>query len=63
MKDDTNIQTENITVMVEQQLTDDFKHSLLVISLLANVFILIAWVMLQVTSQYDYQVATFLFFR
>lgn len=64
MKDNTNNQIgiENVAVL-EKQLSEDFKHSLLIVSLLANTFILVAWVTLQVTSQYDYEIATFLFFR
>lgn len=62
----TNISNEVEAVAVaanNSQLLEDFKHSLLIVSLLANTFILIAWVALQVTSMYDYQVSLFLFYR
>lgn len=62
----TNISNDVETVAVatsNNQLLEDFKHSLLIVSLLANTFILIAWVALQVTSMYDYQVSLFLFYR
>ncbi|MEP7204703.1 MAG: hypothetical protein ABI716_00735 [Candidatus Saccharibacteria bacterium] len=42
---------------------NDFKNSLLVVSLLVNAGFLIGWLALQVTTQYDHQVATFLFVR
>lgn len=65
---DTNTNTINDVEAVAVaenggQLFEDFKHSLLLVSLLANTFILIAWVTLQVTSMYDYQVSLFLFYR
>lgn len=42
---------------------DDFKSALLTVSLLINAGILIGCIALQVTTQYDLQVATFLFVR
>lgn len=42
---------------------DDVRNAILVVSLLFNLFILIAWVILQVTTQYDAEVARFLFVR
>lgn len=42
---------------------NDFKTALLIVSLMTNLFILVAWVALKVTSEFDYQVATFLFYR
>ena len=42
---------------------DDFKAALLVVSLLANAFILVGWLAIRLTNQYDLQVATFLFAR
>lgn len=65
---DTNTNTINNVEAVaiaenRDQLLEDFKHSLLIVSLLANTFILIGWVALQVTSIYDYQISLFLFYR
>jgi hypothetical protein len=42
---------------------DDFKSALLMVSLTINAFILVGWIALQVTTQYDLQVATLLFVR
>jgi len=42
---------------------DDVKSALLVVSLVINLFILIAWLTIQVTTKYDLQVATILFTR
>ncbi len=41
----------------------DFKSALLVVSLLINAFVLIGWIAVRITSQYDVQVASFLFNR
>jgi len=41
----------------------DVITALLIVSLTINLFILIGWVTLQVTSAYDSQVASFLFTR
>ena len=41
----------------------DVMTALLVVSLTINLFILIGWITLQVTSVYDSQVASFLFTR
>lgn len=45
------------------QADKDAKTALLIVSLAVNMFILTAWIALQVTTVYDYQVATFLFAR
>jgi hypothetical protein len=64
MKDKTNMTNEAEATMASgTQVNEDFKHALLIVSLLANAFVLIGWVALQVTSQYDYQVSLFLFYR
>jgi len=42
---------------------DNFKSALLVVSLLANAFVLVGWLAIRLTTQYDLQVATFLFVR
>jgi hypothetical protein len=42
---------------------EDLKHSVLIVSIVANLFILTAWILIQVTTQYDSQIASFLFTR
>ncbi len=42
---------------------EDFRTALLIVSLIINLFFLIAWVMLQVTDVYDGAVASALFDR
>jgi len=44
-------------------MSHDLKTALLIVSVVANLFIFTAWVALQVTTQYDAQVASFLFNR
>ena len=65
MKENTNtIETEQVTAMnFEGKIHEDLKHAVLIVSLLANMFILIGWVALKVTAVFDYQVALFLFYR
>lgn len=65
MKENTNItnETQVLALETQSQVSEDFKHAVLIVSLLANAFILIGWVALQVTSIYDYQLALFLFYR
>lgn len=65
MKNNTNIQNdaEALAVAIDQQLNQDIKHAVLIVSLLANAFILLAWIALQVTTIYDYEVAKLLFYR
>lgn len=46
-----------------EQTNQDFKNSLLIVSIGINVFIFTAWLALQVTNVYDSQVATALFTR
>jgi hypothetical protein len=41
----------------------DFKHSVLIVSVLVNLYIFTAWIALQVTTRYDEQLASFLFNR
>lgn len=45
------------------QLNKDAMVAVLIVSLTINMFVLIAWVALQVTSVYDAEVAAFLFTR
>jgi len=50
-------------VMVTSHMTQDLKTAVLVVSVVANLFIFTAWLALQVTTQYDTQIANFLFSR
>jgi hypothetical protein len=43
--------------------TDDLKTAALVVSLAVNVAVLTGWLAIQITTQYDVQVAQFLFSR
>ena len=45
------------------QVDQDAKNALLIVSLIINAFVLIGWITLQVTNVYDAQVAGFLFTR
>lgn len=46
-----------------QYVSQDLKNSILIVSIVANLFIFTAWIALQVTTQYDTELATFLFHR
>jgi hypothetical protein len=70
MTQKTNTQQSNVTpveaienVMVASHMTQDLKTAVLVVSVVANLFIFTAWLALQVTTQYDTQIASFLFNR
>lgn len=52
-----------VAAIMQPQVHKDAVVALLVVSLIINLFILTAWVTLQVTSVYDTQVASFLFTR
>lgn len=45
------------------RLSQDLKNSVLIVSVVANLFVLTAWIALQVTAQYDTQLASLLFTR
>ncbi len=53
---DTEVAAANFS-----QTNQDLMISILIVSLTVNLFILIGWVALQVTSVYDAEVAAFLF--
>lgn len=57
---DTELSNEAV---VTTQVGQDLKNSLLIISVVANLFIFTAWVILQVTTQFDMQFANVLFNR
>ena len=64
-KTNTN-ETQNEAVeaaMPVSSMSQDLKTAVLIVSVVANLFIFTAWVALQVTTQYDMQVASFLFNR
>lgn len=69
MKDTTNnknAQTDNqseAVVFGDLRINEDLKHSILIVSLVANLFVLTSWVAIQVTTQFDAQVVSFLFSR
>ena len=52
-----------VPALADLKVNEDLKHSILIVSLIANLFILTAWIALQVTSQFDMQIASFLFSR
>jgi len=53
--------TEAEEAVVVSHMGQDLKNSVLIVSLVANLVVFTAWVALQVTSQYDSQLATFIF--
>lgn len=54
-----NTGTDEILGKVHQ----DMKTSLLIVSVVANMFIFTTWIALQVTTQYDFQLFNFIFGR
>ncbi|HSW74195.1 MAG TPA: hypothetical protein VLG71_03480 [Candidatus Limnocylindria bacterium] len=50
-------------IMPVSSMSQDLKTAVLIVSVVANLFIFTAWIALQVTTQYDAQVASFLFNR
>lgn len=53
----------NEPVFGELAISDDLKHSILIVSIVVNLVVLTAWIALQVTTQYDAQIASMLFTR
>lgn len=45
------------------QVAHDLRNSVLIVSVVANLIVLTAWIALQVTTRYDMQVAALLFNR
>jgi len=45
------------------QMSQDLKTAVLIVSVVVNLFVLTTWIALQVTTQYDGQIASFLFTR
>lgn len=52
MKANTNKQNQEVAV-ITQQLNRDVRDSVLVVSLLVNAYLLVAWLVIQVSSRYD----------
>lgn len=49
--------------IVEMTIGEDVRNAVLIVSLLINMVILITWILLQVTTQYDYAVSALVFGR
>jgi hypothetical protein len=62
-KEQTEAVMEMARPMPSSQMSQDLKTAVLVVSVVANLFVFTAWVALQVTSQFDNQIASFLFTR
>ena len=62
MKEERELQVAEARIS-NLTMAEDFRNSVLIVSLLVNLFILTSWVTLQVTTQYDYSVAAFIFGR
>lgn len=62
MKEEKELQVAEARIS-SLTMAEDFRNSVLIVSLLVNLFILTAWVTLQVTTQYDYSVSAFIFGR
>ena len=48
---------------IDKAVADDFRNALLVVSIFVNLIVLVFWVILQVTTQHDYEIASLLFQR
>ena len=55
--------SETPAIAIDAQINRDLALAVLIVSLTVNLFVLVGWVTLQVTSVYDSQVASFLFTR
>ncbi|HTJ73464.1 MAG TPA: hypothetical protein VL481_02645 [Verrucomicrobiae bacterium] len=63
-KTNTILQTEATeTVMSASTMSQDLKSAVLIVSVVVNLFIFTAWIALQVTTQFDTQIASLLFTR
>lgn len=66
MKNEKNKQIESNATSIElaqTHVTQDLKNSVLIVSVVVNLVVFTAWVMLQVTTQFDAQFANLLFNR
>ncbi|HEX6462039.1 MAG TPA: hypothetical protein VFZ58_02065 [Candidatus Saccharimonadales bacterium] len=55
--------TANAAMVIDHALTEDVKTSLLVVSVLVNLFFFTSWLVVQSTTAYDQQVIAWLFTR
>lgn len=67
-KTNTTAQPDAMEVALETEMTtshmaQDLKSAVLIVSVVANLFILTAWIAMQVTTQFDSQIAVLLFNR
>lgn len=62
-KSESNVEAAVMEAVQTSHMTQDLKTAVLVVSVVANLFLFTAWVALQVTTQYDTQIAGFLFNR
>lgn len=49
--------------VVDATMGEDVRNAVLIVSLLVNLIFLITWIMLQVTTQYDYAISALVFGR
>lgn len=62
-KKESNIESVAAEAVQVSHMSQDLKTAVLIVSVVANLFIFTAWLALQVTTQYDNQIASFLFNR
>jgi hypothetical protein len=66
MKNNTNTPQESVSeamAVPASHLSHDLKNSVLIISVVVNLVIFTGWIILQMTSQYDASLASFLLGR
>ena len=65
MKEKTQTTPEgtNEAAVAHMQVAHDLRNSVLIVSVVANLIVLTAWIALQVTTRYDMQIAALLFNR
>ncbi len=59
----TTATLDSTTAAVVSSIGQDLKNSILIVSVIANLYVLTAWIALQVTTRYDTQLVNFLFNR
>lgn len=63
MNENKNALSTDIQTIEAPQVSHDLRTAVLIVSVIANLFVFTAWLTLQVTTQYDAQIANFLFTR
>lgn len=63
MKETTQTSETTNAEVTHVQVAHDLRNSILIVSVVANLVVLTAWIALQVTSRYDLQIAALLFNR